>query len=380
MGEEKLAAPKTGSRPDWGSVLHVRTRVDLTWYVAFVLLIFVIVTQFPEDYPLWQRIAFGTAGIGVFFVTLSIRQFLLTLLAIRAGIPIKNVTLFVFGGAARIPGDVTHPALELTMAGYGVLFNLVIAGAFQWLSLEDSITSNPMVVVPVQWSAFFWYTLALLHLAPGFPLEGGRVLLAILWKRTRDYGRAVRISSWTGWVIGLIFGLGGVALLLLFRDTVNGLLLTFIGWALVGAATRSRHSATLLEALHNTKARDVMTREFPAIAPQTTLGQVVKDYSLVTGQHYFPVAEKGRLVGVVTLADINRIPREQRDSTLVEEIMAPVRKVATVRADQTAAHAIERMDQSRTDRLPVLERDEVIGVVVRDSLVSLARIRKEHGT
>ncbi|MDO8637778.1 MAG: CBS domain-containing protein [Dehalococcoidia bacterium] len=368
----------TQSHPDLSNALKVRMRIHASWYLAFILLIFVNVTQFPGDYPLWQRIAFGTAGIVVFFLTVVLRQFQLNLLAIHMGIPLRNVTLFTFGGATRVPRDTTRPGIELLMAGSGFVFNLIVAGILQWISLREPITSSPLIAALVQWSAFLWYILALFHLVPALPLEGGRILLAILWKSTGNYRIAVRISTSTGWGFGSLFILGGIAVFVFLQEAVNGLLLAFHGCVLLSAATQSRRWAKLYEALHNTRARDIMTREFPAIAPQTSLRQAVTNYSLVTGQDYFPVAEKGKFVGIITLAGINRIPRGEWDSTLVEEAMTPAMKVFTVMADQTATYTIEYMDQTGTHRVPVLDKkDEVIGVVIRDSLMNLARVRTE---
>ncbi|MBF8304610.1 MAG: Peptidase [Dehalococcoidia bacterium] len=166
----------TQSHPDLSNALKVRMRIHASWYLAFILLIFVNVTQFPGDYPLWQRIAFGTAGIVVFFLTVVLRQFQLNLLAIHMGIPLRNVTLFTFGGATRVPRDTTRPGIELLMAGSGFVFNLIVAGILQWISLREPITSSPLIAALVQWSAFLWYILALFHLVPALPLEGGRML------------------------------------------------------------------------------------------------------------------------------------------------------------------------------------------------------------
>ncbi len=359
------------------SVLHIRVRIHSTWYLAFILITGVLVTWFPEDYPLSQRIILGVTGSLLFLVSMGIRQLLLDFLAIFVGIPLKNVTLFVFGGTTQVPQDTTRPAGELIVAAGGLLLNLIIAGIFNWAYLGQSSTDNAAIVGLLQWLAFFWYMLALLHFLPGFPLGSGRILLAIVWKATKDYVRAIRITTWLGWGIGVLLTLGGIYLLVISRQTVNGLLLAFLGWALQAAATQSRRRAMLLQALQNTRAADITTSEFPSVAPELSLGQVVRDYILVNGQDYFTVAERGKLLGIVTADNMKHLPREQWGVTPIRQIMTPARKVKTVQADKSGAHLLEQMDQSRTDEMPVLANDELIGIVVRDSLIRLARIRAD---
>jgi CBS domain-containing protein len=368
---------KTKIVPRLGWMLGVRLRLHPTWAIAFLLIIAIVVTQFPEAYPFWQRIILGVAASLLFFVAVSIREVTLNFLALHRGIPVKRVTLFAFGGVSQIAKEDTLPVLELLLAAAGLLTNLVIAGIFY--AIHSILVNTGSVVIDglILWLAYMYFMLALFHFIPAFPLDVGRLLRMLLWKATGDYDRATRIASWTGQGIGLLLIVGGILLLVLAYQWFNGLALIFVGWILYIAAVQSRRQTVQHEALQRIMARDVMTRECPVVTQQLTLGQLVRDCILVTGQRYFVVADGGKLQGVVTMRDIKRVPKKRRDSTPISEIMTPASELKTAHAQQSAASLLEQMDELGISQIPVLEQDKVIGIVARDSLIRLNKTRGE---
>ena len=367
-----------GSVANPGRILGIRIRLHYTWAVAFVLITAVVVTQFPEAYPLWQRIVLGIAASLLFFIAVSIREFVLSVIALSKGIPVKRVTLFSFGGVSQIAKEATLPILELLVAAAGLLSNLIIAGMFYGAYLILVTAGSIIIAGLIQWLAFIYFMLALFHFIPGFPLDGGRVLRALLWRATEDYDRATHIASWTGRGIGLISITGGI-LALVAGQWFVAILLAFMGWVLQSAAAQSRRQAALSKALQNIMARAVMARECPVISQQFSLGQLVQDCILVTGQRYFVVADGVKLQGIVTMRNIKRIPKERWNSTLIGEIMTPASELKSAQAEQTAASLLEQMDELGINQMPVLEQDKVIGIVTRDSLIRLDKIRAELG-
>jgi Zn-dependent protease len=365
--------------PRLGQILGVRLRLHRSWYLAFVLGIAIMVTQFPEAYPFWQRVVVGLAADLLFFLAVSVREIVLSFLALNRGIPVKRVTLFVIGGVSPITKEDTHPILELLLAAAGLLSNIIIAGIFY---LAHSIlvnTGSVLIDGLILWLSFMYFMLALFHFIPAFPLDGGRLLRVLLWKMTGDYERATRIASWVGYGIGLLFIAGGILLLVLLRQWFNGLVLVFAGWVLQIAATQSRRQTLLREALQGITARHVISRECPIISPELSLGQLVRDYILVTGQRYFVVAGGAKLEGVVTMRNIKPIPKKRWDSTPVGEIMTPASELKIAQAEQPATSLLEQMDELRIDYMPVLEQDKAIGIVFRDSLRRLVKTRAELG-
>jgi len=367
-----------GSATKPGRILRVRIRLHYTWAIAFVLITAVVVTQFPEAYPLWQRIALGIAASLLYFIAVYIREFVLSLVALGKGIPVKRVTLFSFGGVSRIAREATLPILELLLAVAGLLSNLIIAGIF-YVAYIVLVTAGSIIIAGlIQWLAFIYFMLALFHFIPGFPLDGGRVLRALLWRATEDYDRATHIASWTGWGIGLLCITWGI-LALVAGQWFVAILLAFMGWVLQSAVAQSRRQAALSKALQNIMAQDVMARECPIISQQLSLGQLVQGCILVTGQRYFVVADGDKLQGIVTMRNIKRIPKERWDSTLIGEIMTPASKLKSAQVEQPAVSLLEQMDELGINQIPVLEQDKVIGIVTRDSLIRLDKTRAELG-
>ena len=226
--------------PNLSRIFGIRGRLHYTWLGAVILLTAAVVTQFSTAYPLWQRIILGIAASFLFFLAVAVREFALSFIATRRGITVRRVTLFIFGGVREVDKESTLPSLELLLAVVGMLSNLIIAGIFYIAYFGLSFTGNIIIHVLIQWLAFIYFMLALFHFIPGFPLDGGRVVRALLWKATDDYERGTRIASWIGWGIGIIFTIGGIMILIITQQWFVGILLAFPGLVLQNAATHSR--------------------------------------------------------------------------------------------------------------------------------------------
>jgi len=228
--------------PNLSRILGVRVRLHYTWFMAIILIAAAVVTQFSTLYPLWQRIMLGIAAGLLFFVAITIREFALSLVATSKGIRVKSVTLFVFGGVSQIAKEATLPALELLLAMVGMLSNLIIAVIFYVLYIALARAGGIVVDVLIQWLAFIFFMLTLFHFIPGFPLDGGRLLRALLWRATGNYERVTRITSWIGWGIGLLFIIGGILVMIIKQLWFDGIFLAFLGLVLQNAATHSRQA------------------------------------------------------------------------------------------------------------------------------------------
>jgi len=229
-----------------GNLQHVssiRLRVHYTWILAVVLITLGIVTQFSTTYELWQRIVVGGVGAILFFAVVAVREFVIALVSTRKGVRIRSITLFAFGGLHQVDSTTTVPALELLQAVVGLLFNLIAAGAFVGAYFLLQGNGGILVDVLMQWLAFIWFTLALLHIVPAFPLDTGRAVRALLWRLTNGYERATRISSWIGWGAGFLMAAGGIAMLVVAQEWFAGVLLLAVGLILQNAATHARRLA-----------------------------------------------------------------------------------------------------------------------------------------
>jgi Zn-dependent protease len=200
-----------------------------------------VITQFSTNYPFLQRLTLGAVASGLFLLTIAVRMFVITLLAVRRGAVIKSDTLFAIGGVLEIDKTTTYPALEMLLAVVGLLINLFVAGIMYVIYQVMAHTGSIMVHVFVRWLAFIYFMLAMFNFLPGLPLDGGRILRAIFWKITKNYNRTTRIISWTGWSIGMVFTIGGIVLTVTTRQWFDGILLALSGLILQNAATHQRH-------------------------------------------------------------------------------------------------------------------------------------------
>ena len=223
-----------------GGLLRIRYRIHYTWLFAVILVPAAVITQFEPTYPLWQRAVLGVFASLMLFVAVAIRESVLGFIAVGKGIVVESVTLFIFGGMSQVDSDTTSPALELLLAACGQLLNIIIAGIFSVIYFVLLNTGNIMIEVLMQWMAFIWFMLVMLHFIPGFPLDGGRALRVLLWRLTTDYVKATSITSWSGWGFGLVMTAGGISLLVLTRELFTGIFLIVIGLLLQNAATYSR--------------------------------------------------------------------------------------------------------------------------------------------
>jgi Zn-dependent protease len=362
--------------PKMGRIFGVSVRLHYTWVLAFALITAIMVTQFPEALPLWQRTVLGLITSLLFMVAVSIRSFVISLVAINRGLSVKRITLFVFGGSTEISRESTHPILELLIAATGLLTTLVLCGIFYAIYAIFFNTGSDVAYVLIQWLSYIFFMLFLFHLVPAFPLDMGIVLRALLWKLTGDYDRSTRITSFIGWAIGWLTIAGGILLLITEQQWLNGLTLMGVGWVLQSAASKSRRRAIQRQALQAVKTEDIMTRECPLISIEATVGQILHDYILASGQRYCLIVDGDQLEGVVTIENVKRLPKRRRGSRL-DKIMTPVSELKLAHPQQSAANVLGQMDEQWVDHMPVVEDDKIIGIVSRESLERLAKTRNE---
>ena len=221
-------------------LFRIRFKLHYTWLFAIVLIPIAVTTQFSATYPLWQKAILGVFASFLFFIAIAFRELFINFIAVRKGVKVDNVTLFVFGGWSQTDEETTSPAIELLLAACGQLYNVIVAAVFSVIYFLLQDTQHIMVQVLMQWLAFIWFMLAIFHFVPGLPLDGGRVLRAVLWKFNVGYEKATRIAGWTGWVIGMATTGGAITLLVMTPELFAGILLVVAGILLQNAATYSR--------------------------------------------------------------------------------------------------------------------------------------------
>jgi CBS domain-containing protein len=225
----------------------------------------------------------------------------------------------------------------------------------------------------MQWLFFFNMVIALFNLIPAFPLDGGRILRAILQLKMKDCNRATRIATLVGQIIGLLLIVGGIIAIISPGNFFVGIATIIFGWFLADAATTARRQALVRNALRGITAHDMMTDAYTPIKQQLSFG-VVREYIINSGQHCFVVIEDGKPQGIVTLGDI-QIPEKRWDSTRISDIMTPASKLKTAKPDQPAVDLLEQMEDYDIDQIPVVKRDRLEGMVNRERLLLFLKAR-----
>jgi Zn-dependent protease/predicted transcriptional regulator len=354
-------------------------RVHYTWIPACALIIAVVTTQLSEGYPLWQRIILGLAVCLFFFAALLIRELILNTAAFRRETPVRKITLFVFGGVYPENRDRMATSRLRLLYSARFLLNLLIAAIFYGLYATFINAENLMMAEAAQWLTYICFLLFVLHFIPAFPLDGGEILRRWLWRSTGDYYKATGSASLIGRAAGFFLIFAGVPVFIATREWVISLLMIFIGWTLAIAAGYTRREIRTHLVLRNIKAEDIMTREYPVMSPQVNIGQLVREHILIKGWPYVIIAEDNKLKGILTLDRIKAVPGRRWNNTTTGDIMTPAAQIRTAYLQQTANTLYEDMYQRNLDYIPVLENENIVGMVNRAALMSLVKTRTGFG-
>jgi Zn-dependent protease/CBS domain-containing protein len=364
-----------------GRVFGIPLRLHYTWFIIFALVTYSLVFyDAGQPYPIEQRIILGILTSLLFFASVITHELAHSILAIRNNIPVKEITLFVFGGVSQITKEATRPRAELLIAIVGPLTSLALAGIFYGLHLLLAGTQQILAASLMWWLAWINVFLAVFNLIPGFPLDGGRIFRALVWQRTHDYHRATRIATKVGQGIAYAFMAVGIASIFApLLPWFNGLLLIFIGWFLRDAARASYQQVLLRDALTGITARQITDYGCPLIPPHLNLMELVQQHILPTGRSCFLISWGAELEGMVTLQQIKKVPRTRWAITSVQDIMTPASKLKVAYADQDILSVLQEMNGESTNHIPVMEAGKVIGIINREDIARFLRTRADFG-
>ncbi|MBI4285288.1 MAG: site-2 protease family protein [Chloroflexi bacterium] len=347
------------------SISGIQLRVHFSWFFIFALSTILLV------YPDWTRGDYWVIGIItslLFFASVVAHELAHSFVGRSNGVPIQSITLFMFGGVAQMTREVSRPGAEMKMALAGPGCSLVLGGLFAvvWLT----VPIGPVAMIG-QWLAIMNLGLAVFNMIPGFPLDGGRVFRAILWRITGNYGRSTRTATRVGQGVGYLFLGGGLVLAFwrpLHMDWFNGLWLAFIGWFLATTARASYQQSSWAASLQNITAEQLMAQDLPIVPGNTTVAQVVSEYALLTGHHCFIVTIGDTPAGLLGLASIKSLPQHRWPQTPARELMTPLHRLPVVPPTQDVLAIMAQMAQENVDCLPVVSHGQLLGVVTRETV------------
>jgi Zn-dependent protease len=368
-------------RSSWriGSIAGIEIAIHPTWLVIYALFAYaaMLSAQAIADLngvPLSTRNGFilGLIAALVLFACVVVHEFAHAVVARRLGIPIGNITLFLFGGVASILREPGTPADEIKMAAAGPLASVALAVVFGGLAALTGRLHWPWIFTLCTFLAVTNLVLALFNLLPAFPSDGGRILRAILWRFMGSQARATSVASTVSAVVAALLVVAGG--LMAVRHEWNGIWLIFIALFLLQAAIASGRQARVSLTLERTRTGDVMARTLIPVsgdAPLTAFVAQVADGRRTA----YPVVVDGNFVGLVSPRDTASVPPALWEHTPVRAIMTPAAGLPQLSADAPASDALAALAKSGARSLPVLENGEVTGVVSEESIFAGLRNR-----
>ncbi|MBU2609155.1 MAG: site-2 protease family protein [Chloroflexi bacterium] len=363
-----------------GRLFGIEIGIHYTWILAFALISWSLAQRlFPQVYPGWSTGTYWITGILaalLLFVSVLLHEMAHSLVAKARGLPVGSITLFIFGGVSNLEEEAKKPSIEFAMSIVGPLTSLVLAVIFWGLKQLIEMPASPAAAL----LSYLWTINALLaafNLIPGFPLDGGRVLRAIIWGTTGNFVRATNIAA----MIGRFFGwtLIALGLFLVWQgDFLGGLWIAFIGWFLSTAADASRRDMTLREGLRGVPVSALMDTSTETVTPQASVEEVVYNIFLQGRRHAVPVYQDDRLVGIITLTDVKESPRHKWNQTTVAEIMTR-QPLYTVAPEDDLSSAMKLIAQHDINQVPVLHQGRLVGLLKRADIIRHLQLSQELG-
>jgi Zn-dependent protease/CBS domain-containing protein len=364
-----------------GRIFGITIDLDYSWFLIVGLLAWLLaVSYYPAEFHNWSTGEYWLMGFitaVMLFVSVLIHELGHSLVAKKFGMSVPRITLFIFGGVSQIAAEPPSAGAEFWMAVVGPIVSFALAALF-WEVEPLLVWSSPLYAL-AEYLALINLILGAFNLIPGFPLDGGRVFRAIIWKFSGKYQRATSIAAATGRFFGFLFIFVGVWQML-SANVFNGLWIAFIGWFLESAASSQLQQEVLKGVLGKHKVLDAMKRDFPRVAPDVTLQELVDKYILQTGSHYFVVSDGGGPVGLVTLAAVREVPRSSWPATTVSQVVIPLQKLERTRPDAMLWSVLEKMGRDGVDQLPVMDGNGIVGMLSREDIVHYLRVLQAFAT
>lgn len=364
-----------GSGIGIGRIRGIEIRIHWSWFIILVLITWSFADGLYRDlYENWsdgQRWSAAIITSGLFFLSVLLHELSHAFVAQRYGMTVPSITLFVFGGVSSIAGEMRTAREEFAVAIAGPLMSWLLAAVFGvlWLATRGSDVAGV-----VGYLAFINGALGFFNLLPGFPLDGGRVLRAIVWGRSNSIVRATKVAASVGSIIAyLMIGIGLVSVF--FFGLLGAIWYVLIGLFLKSAAEGSYQAMLADRALRNVDAAAVMQPPSTPIEASMTVQQLVDERLLRAAERAYLVGTDGHVVGLVTASDITRLPRDQWARTPVGNVMVPAERVRTVTPRTDLVEAMRLMQQYDIHQLPVLDDGRLVGMLTRADVLRQVEVR-----
>ena len=351
-------------------------RLHFSWIFIFALVAWSL-AQFvlPREYPGWSPETYwivGALGSVLLFTSVLVHELSHSLVAMSRGYKVRGITLFFLGGVSEIEEEAAKASEEFWIAVVGPLTSVVLAGVF-WVLLQLAGPVNPQAEALFWYLAFINLALAIFNMVPAFPLDGGRVLKAVVWQATGNLARANTVATTAGSVLGFALIGTGVLMVLLTRN-IAGVWWVLIGWFIQSAASTTRQQNRVRTRLSGRTVREAMQEGVPTVEPGITVQELQDEYVTREFQRVYLVSLGGNFQGLVSVSDIKQVPPEERPHKFVTEIMTRSPNVITVNPSDPLETALERLRTHDVNQLVVLENGQPVGLLSRRDILAVLEI------
>jgi len=361
-------------------------QIGVNWSVLLIVALLaygLAVGQFPAAaprHPVAEYVVAAVITAVAYIGSLLAHELAHSLVAQRNGLRVEGITLWLIGGVSRLQGEIPDPAAEIRIAGVGPLTSLVLGAVFAllaWLLHASGVTG--VLVAALAWLGGINILLAVFNVIPAAPLDGGRLLRAVLWRITGDKVKAAEWSARSGQVFGWILVVGS-AYLVLARREYNWLWFALVGWFLISAATAENQQAVVQSQLRTVAVRQIMTPNPATVPASTTVAQFFNDFLPWHRHSAFPVVADGQTVGLVTVHRASQVPAGQRGDKTVRDAACPVSEVARATPDEPVSDVLPRLNACSENRALVFDNGHLAGIVSPSDISrTLQRLSRQSG-
>lgn len=384
-----------------GKIFNINIDIDWSWLLIFGLVSWSLASSFGQTHANWTLLMqWGMAILAalLFFLSVLAHELAHSLVAKAQGVPVRNITLFMFGGVSNIQKEPASPVNELLVAIVGPLTSFILGGLFLLLgtggiALSNLALSNMNQLLSQLGPAntiFLWLgsiniLVGLFNLIPGFPLDGGRVVRSIFWGITNNLKKATRWASWLGQGVAWLLIFAGMSMLFgaqipfLGSGFINGLWLIFIGWFLQNAAVQSYRRVVIQDILEDVPVKQLMNPNVPTTPADISVENFVDNYLMQSDNRAFIVFDEGKMLGLITLEDVRKLSTESRRTTLVRDVMTPSEEMIVVAPEEDVTDAFDRLQTKDIRQLPVVAGNKIVGLLRRKDIIRWLQFQSQHG-
>jgi len=366
-----------------GRIAGITVGLHYSWFIIALLIALSLAQHFRAVAPQWSSTVVWTAAVVtsvLFFAALLLHELAHSLLAKARGLRVRAITLFALGGVSQIESEASDAKSEFWIAIAGPMTSVaigLIVLATAWLTgwLPGSEPATPVISVLV-WLGYINIMLAVFNMIPGYPLDGGRVLRAVIWWLTGNADRSTKLAAQVGQVVAFLFILSGLHRFFVGAN-FGGLWLAFIGWFLLDASRSSYAQVELMAGLRDRRVADIMDQDYATVEGHLSLQDFVDEYVLRTGRRCFVVVQNDRVSGLITTHEVKNADRDSWSQTSVQSVMRPLAQLRTVAPDTPAIQALELMSREDLNQLPVISDGHLQGVFSRGQVLRFLRTQAE---